>query len=58
MVQMPIFGAILALRDKNKQLTLEVISQSDVQGQQLLFKIAQKHDPTFASQMRGKDFYV
>jgi hypothetical protein len=32
MVQMPIFGAILALRDKNKVLTLEVINQSDVQG--------------------------
>lgn len=30
MVQMPIFGAILALRDKDKAHTLEAINQCEV----------------------------
>lgn len=29
MVQMPIFGAILALRDKEKAITFAAINQSD-----------------------------
>ena len=55
---LPIFGAILAFRDKNRSQTLASVAQADAKSQQILFNLAKEHDPTFASQMRGKDIEV